>query len=180
MVQTNRLFKVSTILTGYLIAFLTASAAVYFRILFTQGPDADASAGMYAFGDSMLFLCVFAVVAFFPTLLALYWLRPFPRFWMALSLAASAWAITGPVAAAMILLASAERSAESLWSVAAAFGVLRILAAPLLAPAFMVATFIAPQGRSRWVLLGAAIVESVMGAFAFFHWFTPLLIDAFL
>jgi hypothetical protein len=180
MVQTNRLFKVSIILSGYLIAFLTASAAVYFRILFTQGPDADASAGMYAFGDSVLFLYVFAVMAFLPTLLALYWLRPFPRFWIALSLAASAWAVTGPIAAAVILLASYERSVESLWSITAAFGVLRILAAPLLVPALMVATVIAPQGRSRWVLLGAAIVESVMGAYAFFHWFAPLLMEAFL
>ena len=60
----------------------SASAAVAVRIANTSGPDAQASAGMYAFGDGLLFIAVFSAVAIFPTGLALCFLRPCRWFWV--------------------------------------------------------------------------------------------------
>ncbi|MBI5248978.1 MAG: hypothetical protein HY912_05735 [Desulfomonile tiedjei] len=97
------------VLAGYLTAFLLASGAVHYQQLQTLGdPQAQASSGMYAFGDAILFMFVFGVVALFPTGLALYFLRPFRSFWTALSIASLALAVTGMVAASVIALASSQ------------------------------------------------------------------------
>ena len=79
------LVKVGVVLAGYVAAVLAASAAVAVRVANTSGPDADASAGMYAFGDGLLFIAVFSAVALFPTGLALWFLRPYRWFWVVLS-----------------------------------------------------------------------------------------------
>ena len=84
------LVKFGAVLAGYLAAALAASAAVAVRIANTNGPDAQASAGMYAFGDGLLFVAVFSVVAILPTGLALFFLRPYRWFWTVLSIAALA------------------------------------------------------------------------------------------
>jgi hypothetical protein len=55
--------KCGVVLAGYVAAVLAAAAALEVRLLDTQGPDAQASAGMYAFGDAMLFLAVFGFAA---------------------------------------------------------------------------------------------------------------------
>jgi hypothetical protein len=47
----------------------------------TIGPDRQTSSGMVAFGDSILFLSVFAVTAIPATGAALFFLRPYPLFW---------------------------------------------------------------------------------------------------
>jgi hypothetical protein len=96
------LVKFGVVLAGYVAAVLVASAAVAVRVANTSGPDADASAGMYAFGDGLLFIAVFSAVGLFPTGLALWFLRPYRWCWVVLSigavtitatalLAASAW-----------------------------------------------------------------------------------------
>jgi hypothetical protein len=61
---------------GYVAAFLMASAAVAIRVASTSGPDAQASSGMYAFGDALLFVAVCGVAALVPTGVALFFLRP--------------------------------------------------------------------------------------------------------
>jgi hypothetical protein len=73
----NRLVKFGVVLAGYVTSVLAACAAVDFRQPHTQGEHVQASAGMYAFGDALLFLAVFGVAALFPTGLALHFLRPF-------------------------------------------------------------------------------------------------------
>jgi hypothetical protein len=57
---------------GYVAARLSASAVVYVWQLYTQDASAQASAGMYAGGDLILFIGVFAVFALIPTGLAVY------------------------------------------------------------------------------------------------------------
>ena len=52
---------------GYVLAFAAAIAAVHFA-----GAPQDASDGMAAFGDAILFLGVFCVVAIAPTAYAIY------------------------------------------------------------------------------------------------------------
>jgi len=70
----SKLVKLGIVIGGYMAACLVASGAVYVNGLFTQNAAAQASAGMYAFGDFILFLGVFGVLALFPTGLALYFL----------------------------------------------------------------------------------------------------------
>lgn len=69
----SRFGKLALVFGGYVVACLVASGAVYVNQLFIQDPS-QASAGMSAFGDSILFIGVFVVLAFFPTALALYFL----------------------------------------------------------------------------------------------------------
>jgi hypothetical protein len=66
----------------------------------------QASAGMYAFGDGLVFLAVFGVLAIFSTVLALYFLPPRRPFWAALSTAALAFIATGILVVSVIVLTS--------------------------------------------------------------------------
>ena len=66
--------KLGLVVGGYLAACLVASAALYVYQLFTQDAASQASAGMYAFGDFILLVSAFGVLALFPTSLALYFL----------------------------------------------------------------------------------------------------------
>ena len=61
------------VIGGYLLACLIASGAVYAYQSLNQSA-AQASAGMYAFGDLILFVAIFGVLALLPTGLALYFL----------------------------------------------------------------------------------------------------------
>jgi hypothetical protein len=70
----NTLAKFGLVIGGYVAACLVASGAVYVHLLFTQGPIYQASSGMYAFGDLLLFIGVFGVLALFPTRLMVYFL----------------------------------------------------------------------------------------------------------
>ena len=71
----SRLAKLGLVIGGYLAACLIALGAVYVNQLFTQDEVASqASAGMYAFGDFILFIGVFVVLALIPTGLAAYFL----------------------------------------------------------------------------------------------------------
>ncbi|MBC7878528.1 MAG: hypothetical protein H7Y59_15260 [Anaerolineales bacterium] len=67
------LTKLCLVIGGYIAACLLAYGAVYVNGLFIQDPS-QASAGMSAFGDSILFLGAFGFLAIFPTGLALYFL----------------------------------------------------------------------------------------------------------
>jgi hypothetical protein len=166
------LVKVGLVLAGYVAAVLLAGAALEVRLLNTQGPEADASAGMYAFGDGCLFLGVLGFAAIFPTGLALFFLRRNRWLWIALAITALAIAVTGPAATACYILAARTQlppqSPLILWGPVA---VLRMLAAPLLAMGFALAGLIAPNRASRWALFGAAAVEGAVAMYTVLHWF---------
>jgi hypothetical protein len=89
---------------GYVGAFLIASAAVAIRVANTSGADAQASSGMYAFGDSYLFIAVFGLLALVPTGAALHFLRPYRRLWVVLSALGLSVALTGAAAASLFVL----------------------------------------------------------------------------
>jgi hypothetical protein len=164
--------KLGVVLAGYVAAVLAASAAVAVRVANTSGPDAQASAGMYAFGDGLLFVAVFSAVALFPTGLAFYFLRPFRWFWVVLSMAALMIAVTAILAASVYAVASCltlpRVSPLMVW---AALAVLRMLAAPPLAAVFVLGGVIAPSRTSRWALLAAGGIEGTVAAYAVLHWF---------
>jgi hypothetical protein len=67
-------FKVAIVAGGYLLAFLVAFAAVALHAAITGESGAQASGGMSAFGDLVLFVAVFGAVALVPTGAGLFFL----------------------------------------------------------------------------------------------------------
>ena len=161
--------KVTLIAGGYVAAFLVASAAVAIRMANTSGPDAQAASGMYAFGDSVVFVAVFGVLALLPTGGALYFLRQYRRFWTVLSLLCIAVAVTGLTAA--ILFAVGRHATPSILATWAGLSVLRILVAPLLALTFLVCALFTPYRSPRFALLAATAMEAAVTAYAGAVWF---------
>jgi hypothetical protein len=82
-------------------------------------------------------------------------------------------ALTGAVAVSLFALGrhAMAPSALSTW---ANFSSLRILLAPILAPAFLVFALFAPHRSPRLALFAATVVEVAVGAYAGFVWFFPL------
>ena len=66
---------------GYAAALAIALAVVAIRVAETSGPVAQASSGMYAFGDLLTFLAVFGTGALIPTGLGLCFLWRTRYFW---------------------------------------------------------------------------------------------------
>lgn len=158
--------KVGVVIGGWVAAFAVACVVVAIHVAATSGPDRQTYGAMFAFGDDLLFLAVFVCAALPATGAALFFLRPFRSFWLALS------AIALAVAAAALLpvvdrVALALFGAEPFPRTLVAFGVLGILVAPLGAITFLLSGLIAPNRRARLSLIGAAAAE----AFAFASWF---------
>ena len=74
MAKMSGFAKIGLVLGGYVAACLLASGVVYVWELLTQGPIAQASSGMYAFGDLLLFIVTFGGLALIPTGLAVYFI----------------------------------------------------------------------------------------------------------
>ena len=70
----NWLAKLGLVIGGYVLACLGAVGAVYINGLFIDPAVSQASSGMSAFGDLILFVGVFGVLALLPTGLGLYFL----------------------------------------------------------------------------------------------------------
>ena len=74
MSKMSRLAKFGLVIGGYVAACLVAYGAVYINDLFMDPAVLQASSGMSAFGDLILFVGVFGILALFPTGLMLYFL----------------------------------------------------------------------------------------------------------
>jgi len=164
--------KISVVAAGYVVAIILASIAVAIHIRII-GPDAQSAGGMYAFGDSVLFVAVFGVAALLPTGAALFFLRPYRGFWNAISGLGLTVAVTSVVAAGLYAFGrhAAVSSPLANW---AALSVLRILMAPLLALTFLVSTALSPYRISRLAFLAATVMEASVTAYAVVVWFVPL------
>jgi len=164
--------KVGLVATGYVGAFLVASAIVAIYIASTSGPDRQTYGAMYAFGDDLLFLGVFAVAAVPPTGATLFFLRSYRTFWRVLSIMALSVAATG-LAAFIAYMAARTANAGSIlhgWSGPAS---LRILVAPPLALAFFLSSLFAPNRRFRIALFLATLIEVAAFAYVALTWFPP-------
>jgi hypothetical protein len=160
--------KAGIVVGGYAVAALVAFCVVSIYISQTSGPDRDASAGMYAFGDSLFFIAVFGIVSIIPTAMALVFLRQSRTFWLACSIAGLAVASTSLVVVAVTVFAP---QSTSVWAMLA---FPRIFLSPFLAAAFGLSALIAPEARFRWCLFGAASAEGISSVYGFAHWFAPL------
>jgi hypothetical protein len=74
MSKLSTLAKFGLVISGYVAAILVASGAVYVNQLLTPPDVLQASAGMSAFGDLILFVGVFGILALFPTGLGIFFL----------------------------------------------------------------------------------------------------------
>jgi hypothetical protein len=163
--------KVGIVASGYFAAILLAFCVVWIYINQTSGPDRDTYGGMYAFGDSLLFLAVFGVASILPTGLALVFLRQSRRFWIALAVIALAVASTSLAAVGVVVLEQQTAGPGATFGGWGALAVLRILVSPFLAAGFGLSALIAPEARLRWYLFGAASVEGTASIYGFIHWF---------
>lgn len=141
-------------------AALALAVAVTGLHMATESP-ADASSGMMAFGDALLFLGTFGLAALVPTGAALWALRDRPRFWDVSAGLALVVAATG-LAALAAYLAARGVSASPVALVWGGFAVLRVLAAPFLAGLFFMAGVFSPGRRARLGLLVAAGLEGLV------------------
>ena len=169
------LFKVGFVVSGYVAAFLIASAVTAVRIALTSGPDAQAYSGMSAFGDAFLWLNVFGMCALVPTVAALYFLRPYRRFWELIGFTALVGAVTGVMSAVLFYFGRAAEEIELLgaW---AQLSPLRMLVAPLLALIFLGCALVAPHGFPRVAFLSAALMEVAVSAYIARVWFLPMML----
>jgi hypothetical protein len=155
--------KVAIVGAGYLAALLLAAAAVALNVAWTSGADRQASSGMFAFGDSLLFLAAFGAASVPPTVAGLVFLRPQHSFWRVLAVAALVIAATGLAAFAVCLAGQAAGASPALRS-SSLVAVFRILIAPLAALAFLLSAAIAPLRGPRLALCGATLSEVVVFA----------------
>jgi hypothetical protein len=158
--------RVALVAGGYVAALLLAASVVGLWVLLSSGPAGQASSGMLAFGDAILFLGVFGIAAIPATGAALYFLRPFPSIFKVASMLALAVTATGPIALAEILSGS-RGSVLGAWSPAAP---LRIVAAPFLASAFGFCGLFAPSRLARLAFFVAAAIEAIVFVAAVLVW----------
>lgn len=166
--------KAALVALGYAAALALATGAVAAHVAMTD-PN-DASGGMQAFGDALLFVAVFGTVSLVPTGAALYWLRQHQGFWNAVSLLGLLLALTG-VAAAVLFTLGRQADTHTTLGAWAAFSVLRLLISPLSAMALGLAAVLARFATPRRLLLGAAVVEVLVSAYMGAMWFLPLLLQ---
>jgi hypothetical protein len=153
--------KLGIVVGSYVIALLVATAALAVYIYLTDSPDRDLSSGMYAFGDSLLFLAVLTVASLPATTAALYFLRPCRVFWIAVSVASVAYAATAIPAIIDHFTLRAVGEPLSRWS---ALLSLRLVLAPFPGFAFLLAGLFAPALWFRVALFSAMAIEG--GAFS--------------
>ena len=166
-ISRTALLKLGLVLAGYITAFFLTCAFFYVRSFFIPADASQASAGMQAFGDLMLFLGMFGTLSLVPTGLGLFFLRKSRTFWTLFSILALAFAVTGPVAALTV------RSGAAFVGFV---GIPRILGAPLFCLAFLIGALIAPRHPHRpflrsiraggWLLLASAALEAATSAYA--------------
>ena len=161
----ERLSKPGVVLIGYAAALLVSCVVFYAYVYVSNWTNAvQASGGMQAFGDFLLLVGLFGFLALFPTALALYYLRPFEKFWRVFSIASLVLGISGLLAALMI--GRLQRHPGAILGVGF-FGLVEILGAPLLGLCFSTCAVIAPTRSSRRFLFAAAGIEFVVSAYVF-------------
>jgi hypothetical protein len=167
--------KVGVVVGGYALAIVFSFCVVAVYISLTSTLDRDASGGMSAFGDALLFVAIFGVVSIVPTGLALVFLRRNRTFWVILCVVALLVASTSLVMVGLNILEPMAVLSPGL-STWAMLAFPRIFLSPFLAVALGLSALIAANKHFRWCLLGAAGIEGVSSMYGFFHWFAPMLL----
>jgi hypothetical protein len=154
--------KIAAVLVGYLAAFGVASLGVWLYVRATDNPDRLSSGGMYAFGDSIVFLGIFCIASLPATGAALFFLRASKRFWNALAVGAVAIAATGIASTLASFVEYGINGPRSWIQTMAMLSPLRALAAPGFALCSFVAAILAPTRRPRIALFIVAAIEALV------------------
>jgi hypothetical protein len=163
--------KLAVVVLGYAAAPILAFAGASL-LSWAKGTSNDPG-GMAAFGDLLGFIGLLGILSLPPTALALYFLRPFAKFWTIFSIASLSLATLGVVSAALM-----GKQHLPPWSMLLVgfFGLVIVLGAPLLGISFLGFAWLAPKGSSRSRLIAAATIEFAVCAYATFcmvvvrHW----------
>lgn len=166
------LAKIGLVAAGYIAALTLAIVVVMVYAAATAGSHRLTYGGMFAFGDSLLFLGVFGVTAVVRSGTALFFPRPYRTFWNVLSGIALVVAATA-VGASLTYLASQETPAYAFAIAWSPMAVLRILIAPLVTLAFLVSAVLAPSRGPRLALLIATALEGLAFFCVALIWFSP-------
>jgi hypothetical protein len=174
MTRQRRLLLVGAALAGFVVAAAAASALVQLRSRWIDPADAQASAGMYGFGDLILWLGVVGVLSLPATWLLFRALRDVEWVWRIASWSALFWAALAP-AGVLIRLADALGSPAApsaplpAFQVADALSVLRLIASPASLPGLAVAWWACGHPPSRRRLRWAVALEA-SGVAAYATW----------
>lgn len=155
MLARRPIAKTGIVAGGFLAALAAACAAMNLRQTLNA---ADPAQGMQAFGDLILGVAVFSVLASIPAGLGLYWLRPLTRFWNILRVAALAYSATGVMA---LLISWPLRAALGNWAL---LGDVRFALLPVTSIAWATCVLFAPATRLRWMFLGAVLLDGSLFA----------------
>ena len=166
------LTKTGIVFAGYACAFALAVVVTYIKMRATaNSPDADASSGMHAFGELLVFVFTFGFAALVPSGFAFYFLREVRAFWKAVAVCAAVLAATNVVAGAVYWAQWLLPHVPMLDS-GSAFAVLRMLVAPIVMATILVCAEFAPEPRLRRIMRLAAAVEILAATpwFLFLVW----------
>ena len=152
--------RIGLLLASYPVCFILA----FLPPIALSGYGDQESQGMRAFGDFLLFLASFGLLALIPTAIALWHLRSVPRFWHGVAVFALALAATAPVAA--VVFPHSESAGAAAWL--GFLALLRILGAPVPGLAWLIAALIAPAPGPRRILLISAAIEFSVSAYTVF------------
>lgn len=148
-----------SIATGYLLAAILATAGVWlYHSLATLDP-AEASGGMAAFGDLVLFMALFSLAALLPTAKILRLLRGSQAFWTGWSSLSLLVTATGVFMSALILAPGLVRAGA--FPTLDMLAPLRVLIAAPLAMIFALSALVAPGVRAKWVFLICTGIELI-------------------
>ena len=149
----------ASVILGYVASIAIATVAVWLRAFLFPLPPAEASGGMAAFGDFLLFVGVFSLSAIVPTALLLRILQGSPAFWIVWSSVAVFLTATGLVAGAAYLAPSLMGSQQ--FPMIHMLAPLRVLGTVPLVIGFILSALLAPQRGTKKIFLGCIGVEFV-------------------
>jgi hypothetical protein len=164
-------------LAGYALAVAGGCGAVWLAELARDPRVADASSGMYAFGDLLQFLLVTGLLSLAPTWLVIRGVRSSLRAQGLLGAALLAWAAGGPTALLGFIVSGrfADRPAHTMTPWAALVSGLSVLRLAICLPSFLLAALgrlgcTTPQARRHgsWAIRLEALTCLAVGAW-FLH-----------
>jgi hypothetical protein len=152
------------VIAGYAVAFVVAFVISYLRERVMQANDpVQFSGGMQAAGDFLFIAGLFGALSLIPTAMALYFLRPYPKFWNFISIAALIMGSTAPIAVILFLLTHSPILPN--WVKVISFvSLMKIISTPFFAFGFLITAFISPPQSRRWALFAAAAMEGAVCA----------------
>lgn len=164
----NRWMKLGMVLVGYALAFTASVAAVAIYDRRFSAADNQSMGGMIAGGELMYGSGVFLLIALFPTLAALWFVRKSRLAWSWFTGLGLAFATLG-LAAVLCTLAIREPPRAPLLMLAGVIGVAQMLGSPIWIGGFALFAWLAPAHDLRRRMLIAAAIELAVGACAIQH-----------